>query len=82
MSNPGRVTMNMDGALLARVDETAKALGLNRSAAISMMCASYLEQRRAIEGLIGASRIFSAIEDAESLEQVKLLMKKFAEEDK
>lgn len=80
IENVRRITMNMDGSLLDRIEATAKALGINRSAAIAMMCAQYLEQRRAIDGLINAAKIIDGANDMEpeEVERVRALLGEFA----
>ncbi len=43
-----RINLNLDNDLLNRIDTYAKKRGINRTAAISVLCGEYLEQKEAM----------------------------------
>jgi metal-responsive CopG/Arc/MetJ family transcriptional regulator len=43
-----RININFDDELLKRVDDYAKKCGINRTAAISVLCGAQLEQKDAL----------------------------------
>lgn len=43
-----RININFDDELLQKVDDYAKKLGINRTAAISVLCGAQLEQKDAL----------------------------------
>ena len=45
MSEVTRINLNMDNVLLNKIGDFARKRGINRTAAISFMCAEYLEQK-------------------------------------
>ena len=44
-----RINLNLDNDLLKRIDNYAKKRGINRTAAISVLCGEYLEQKETVE---------------------------------
>lgn len=46
-----RLNMNLDDEIVSKVDEEAKRMGLNRTSAISMMIAQYLNQQEALKAV-------------------------------
>lgn len=43
-----RININFDDELLKKIDEYAKKFGINRTAAISVLCGAQLEQKDAL----------------------------------
>lgn len=52
-----RVNMNIAEPILAKIDQHAEEMGLNRSATITMIASTYFHEREAITGMNKAIKI-------------------------
>lgn len=52
-----RINLNMSDELIEKIDAYAKELGINRTSAISVLCATQLKQNETIDVIRKASEI-------------------------